>query len=187
MHAVYEGDKAHMGSCFSKAVKMIRVVLTGGTVVPTGHAGVAGFGASGLNPALGLAGNAAAASLTSFSDTSFASSAVAQGQIVSVLASHREMGGHCKTSVKVFIPQRTAMGCSRGKLLGQRGSMLKQLMQEAGCHFAIRGRGSTKDEAEKPSSHITEELHVLVDYEGPVAMRDTTLHNAEMLIRAILT
>jgi hypothetical protein len=41
----------------------------------------------------------------------------------------REMGGHCKTSVKVFVPQRTVMGCSRGKLLGTRGSMLKQLMQ----------------------------------------------------------
>jgi len=187
VYAVYEGDKAHMGSCFSKAVKLIRVVLTGGTVVPTGHAAVAGFGASGLSPAMGMAGNAAAASLTSFSDASYASSAVAQGQIVSVLASHREMGGHCKTSVKVFIPQRTAMGCSRGKLLGQRGSMLKQLMQEAGCHFAIRGRGSTKDDAEKPSGPMTEELHVLVEYEGPVAMRDTTLHNAEMLIRAILT
>jgi hypothetical protein len=34
---------------------------------------------------------------------------------------------------------------------------------------------------------LIEELHVLVEYEGPMAMRDTTLHNAEMLIRAILT
>jgi hypothetical protein len=54
------------------------------------------------------------------------------------------------------------------------------------CHFAIRGRGSTKEEDQKPP-HLVEELHVLVEYEGPLAMRDTTLHNAEMLIRAILT
>ena len=47
-----------------------------------------------------------------------------------------EMGGHCKTAVKIFIPQRTVMGCSRGKLLGTKGSMLKQLMQEAGYVFS---------------------------------------------------
>jgi len=53
---------------------------------------------------------------------------------------------------------------------------------ECSCHFAIRGRGSTKEDADK----LQEELHVLVEYEGPLPMRDTTLHNAEMLIRAIL-
>jgi len=181
VYAQYEGDKSLMGSCYSRAVKLIRLVLTGGTVVPSGH------GLPAIPAFAGASVNAAAATtLSSFSDAAYASTAVANGQIVSVLASHREMGGHCKTAVKVFVPQRTVMGCSRGKLLGTRGSMLKQLMQEAGCHFAIRGRGSTKEDADKPP-HLQEELHVLVEYEGPVPMRDTTLHNAEMLIRAILS
>lgn len=182
VYAQYEGDKMHMGQCYSRAVKLIRLVLTGGTVVPSGPAHM-GLGAAAI-PSFG-AGAPMAPSIGA--DQAFANSAiqlqVESGQIVSILASHREMGGHCKTAVKVFVPQRTVMGCSRGKLLGTRGSMLKQLMQEAGCHFAIRGRGSTKEEP----AHLVEELHVLVEYEGPVAMRDTTLHNAEMLIRAILS
>jgi len=35
--AQYEGDKSLMGSCYSRAVKLIRLVLTGGTIVPSGH------------------------------------------------------------------------------------------------------------------------------------------------------
>ena len=184
----YEGDKSHMGPCFARAVKLIRVVLTGGTVVPTAQGG--GFQQQAVNNPYGgvvvPGGNMPQQSQPGFTEQALVANAVGSGQIVAVLAGHREMGGHCKTSVKVFVPQRTVMGCSRGKLLGTRGSMLKQLMQEAGCHFAIRGRGSTKDDSDKPS-HMQEELHVLVEYEGPLSMRDTTLHNAEMLIRAILT
>jgi hypothetical protein len=145
VYVQYEGDRQHMGACYSRAVKLIRLVLTGGTVVPSGQGALGAFGAT---QGVSAFGAAPAATQAAFTADSFASTAiqlqVANGQIVSVLASHREMGGHCKTAVKVFIPQRTVMGCSRGKLLGTRGSMLKQLMQEAGCHFAIRGRGSTK-------------------------------------------
>jgi hypothetical protein len=35
VYVQYEGDKTHMGPCFSRAVKLIRVVLTGGTIMPT--------------------------------------------------------------------------------------------------------------------------------------------------------
>jgi hypothetical protein len=52
--------------------------------------------------------------------------------------------------------------------------------------MAIRGRGSSKSEDQKPA-HLQEQLHVLVEYEGPTLMRDTTLSNAEMLVRAVLT
>lgn len=95
VYVQYEGDKMHMGQCYSRAVKLIRLVLTGGTVVPSGHAAMGlGVGAptissfaAGANPAASGLGSAFGA------DAAFANSAiqlqVANGQIVSVLASHR--------------------------------------------------------------------------------------------------
>ena len=69
-----------------------------------------------------------------YADPSWASVAVASGQIVSVLASSNELGGgNCKATVKIFVPLQTPLGESRGKLLGSRGSTLKQLVVESGC------------------------------------------------------
>lgn len=134
-----------------------------------------------LDSGYGAAGGAG------FTDPNFASIAVATGQIVSVIASNTETGGgQVKTVVKVFIPERTLMGESRGKLLGQRGATIKALTAESGCQMAIRGRGSSKSEDMKPA-HLQEQLHVLVEYEGPALNRDTTVAAAEMLIRDVLT
>jgi len=154
------------------------------------HAALPSLGADSFGQQMPSGVGAAAdggAALSSFSDPAYASIAVASGQIVSVMANNTETGGgQCKTTVKIFIPTQTVMGESRGKLLGQRGSMIKQLTQESGCQLAIRGRGSSKSEDMKPA-HLQEQLHVLCEYEGPVVMRDTQLSNAEMLIRAVLT
>jgi len=73
---VYEGDKSQMGACYSRAVKLIRLVLTGGTVVPSGQAPHHAYvGAPGM-PAYGGAA-AGATQLGSYgADPAFASNAV---------------------------------------------------------------------------------------------------------------
>jgi len=76
--------------------------------------------------------------MSQYADPSWASVAVASGQIVSVLASNNEMGaGNCKATVKIFVPLQTPLGESRGKLLGPRGTTLKQLMVESGCQVPV--------------------------------------------------
>ena len=76
MYCVYEGDKSQMGACYSRAVKLIRLVLTGGTVVPSGQAPHHAYvGAPGM-PAYGGAA-AGATQLGSYgADPAFASNAV---------------------------------------------------------------------------------------------------------------
>jgi len=206
----FEGPVVMRDTTLSNAEMLIRAVLTPATDPQAGQHAVSQYevmkqqlqqtygSAYGMPPpqqlphaglpSLGGDGGAAGGgSLQSFSDPSYASIAVASGQIVSVMATNTETGGgQCKATVKIFIPTQTVMGESRGKLLGQRGSMIKQLTAESGCQLAIRGRGSSKSEDMKPA-HLSEQLHVLCEYEGPVAMRDTQLNNAEMLIRAVLT
>ncbi len=48
VYCVYEGDKSQMGACFSRAVKLIRLVLTGGTVVPSGQVAHHAYGAAAM-------------------------------------------------------------------------------------------------------------------------------------------
>ena len=100
-------------------------------------------------------------------------------------------GGQCKATAKVYIPVRNETGedC-RGRLLGVRGSMLKQLISESGCHMALRGRGSCHPPGTgscmRCLENLHEPLHVLVVFTGPAEWRDTTISNAGALIRAVL-
>lgn len=128
---------------------LVRTVLSGGSI-PQSHAGqgypghqaaysqhAGGFGAAGYG---GGYGGVAAAAFGSV-DTQMAETAVAAGQIVSTLASHLDLPSNtCRTSVKIYIPEKSKLGCSRGKILGQRGTTLKQLQAESGCKLSIRGR-----------------------------------------------
>jgi len=199
----YEGPTLMRDTTLSNAEMLVRAVLTPAAegMPGQGHAvsqydmlkqqmqqtfGAAAFASPQL-PGAGLPGAGMATVANVPNDPGYVGLAVAGGQIVSMQTSNTETGGgQCKTTVKVYVPQRTVMGESRGKLLGTRGSTLKQLIAESGCQMAIRGRGSSKSEDMKPP-HLQEQMHVLVEYEGPALMRDTAVNKAEMLIRAVLT
>mmetsp|Transcript_11162 Transcript_11162/g.22407 ORF Transcript_11162/g.22407 Transcript_11162/m.22407 type:complete len:496 (+) Transcript_11162:238-1725(+) len=198
VYAVYEGLPEHRDNCFAAALRLVRTVVTGGTVPPpTSSGGNYGQAAQGGGQAqwLSLQGGGGL-QLASASDCAFAASAAQQGQIASVVSSNKEIAGLCKTGVKIFIPQRTSIGDSRGRLLGQKGATLKQLQLETGLRLSIRGKGSMRlpGGAEEVAmlatpqyAHLNEELHVLMEYEGPLAERDQTINSAELLIRAMLT
>ncbi|KAL4236144.1 RNA binding [Mactra antiquata] len=75
-------------------------------------------------------------------------------------------------SVKIRIPAKEYPKVNfSGKLLGPKGSTLKQLQQETGCKLSILGKGSMRDKNKEEElrkeggkyAHLNEELHVLVE------------------------
>ncbi|KAJ1471752.1 hypothetical protein T484DRAFT_1557393, partial [Baffinella frigidus] len=82
-----------------------------------------------------------------------------------------------------------------GRLLGPRGATLKQLENDSGCRLFIRGRGSLRSadphlEAQKARlpgfEHLNEELHLLIEHQGPPDAREAALLLAERQVRMLL-
>lgn len=78
----------------------------------------------------------------------------------------------CSNAVKVRIPAREYPKVNfSGKLLGPKGSTLKQLQQETGCKLSILGKGSMRDKNKEEElrkeggkyAHLNEELHLLIE------------------------
>lgn len=72
---------------------------------------------------------------------------------------------------------------------------MKQMQKESRCRMYIRGRGSLKFKdsqqeqlkANLPGNeHLKEELHVLVEYDGPSDARASCLKRAEEMVRELL-
>ncbi|XP_052256664.1 KH domain-containing, RNA-binding, signal transduction-associated protein 2-like isoform X1 [Dreissena polymorpha] len=75
-------------------------------------------------------------------------------------------------AVKIRIPSKEFPRVNfSGKLLGPKGSTLKQLQQETGCKLSILGRGSMRDKNKEEElrkqggkySHLNDELHLLIE------------------------
>jgi len=80
-----------------------------------------------------------------------------------------------KLAVKIRVPVKDYPKYNFvGKLLGPKGSTLKELQQQTGCRMAIMGKGSMRDkDAEEERrkeggkyAHLNEDLHVLVECLG---------------------
>ena len=135
----YEGTSEERNSRFRTAESLVRIVLSGGTIAQS--SGGMGFGHFGGAYGAGYGGGYGAAGIGGLGTEQMAESAVAAGQIMTVMASHADLPGNmCKSSLKVYIPEKTGLGCSRGRILGQRGSTLKQLQAESGCKLTLRGK-----------------------------------------------
>eukprot|EP00960_Hanusia_phi_P078458 768818-Hanusia_phi.AAC.7 len=179
----YEGPRERMGASFTKVLLLVKKIIHGEIIQPSTMSG---------NMGLSLQESQMKGNLMSSGYNDFPAGGIGLSNALmfnTQVVHNREFGSLCRTSIKIFIPQKTPMGCSRGKLLGTRGSMLKQLMNETGCHLALRGRGSMKEDrdGDAKTSHSEGELHVLADYEGPIAARDGALQNVISLVRAVLT
>uniref|UniRef100_A0A8C5W9R4 KH domain-containing, RNA-binding, signal transduction-associated protein 2 n=1 Tax=Leptobrachium leishanense TaxID=445787 RepID=A0A8C5W9R4_9ANUR len=82
-----------------------------------------------------------------------------------------------KLSEKVLIPVKQYPKFNFvGKLLGPRGNSLKRLQEETGAKMSILGKGSMRDKekeeelrksGEAKYSHLTDELHVLIEVFAP--------------------
>lgn len=75
-------------------------------------------------------------------------------------------------AVKIRIPVKEFPKVNfSGKLLGPKGSTLKQLQQETGCKLSILGKGSMRDKVKEEElrkeggkyAHLNEELHLMVE------------------------
>lgn len=75
-------------------------------------------------------------------------------------------------ALKIRIPAKEYPKVNfSGKLLGPKGSTLKQLQQETGCKLSILGKGSMRDKTKEEElrkeggkyAHLNEELHLLVE------------------------
>mmetsp|Transcript_44960 Transcript_44960/g.141536 ORF Transcript_44960/g.141536 Transcript_44960/m.141536 type:complete len:437 (-) Transcript_44960:176-1486(-) len=187
----YEGPRERMAATFSKVLLLVKKIIHGEIVQPPSMGMSGSIGMSGsMGMALHEPQMKGSSMSSGYNDYSAGGMGPGSPPMFNTQVVHnREFGSLCRTSIKIFIPQKTPMGCSRGKLLGTRGSMLKQLMHETGCHLALRGRGSMKEDrdGDAKGANSEGELHVLADYEGPIAARDGALQNVVSLVRAVLT
>ncbi|KAK9702108.1 KH domain [Popillia japonica] len=84
-----------------------------------------------------------------------------------------------KVCVKVLVPTREHPRYNFiGKILGQKGSTLKQLQEETMCYISICGRGSIRDRQKEEElrqslepkyAHLHDDLHVDINTLGPPA------------------
>ncbi len=79
--------------------------------------------------------------------------------------------------MKIFVPMTSTdarKGSSRGLLLGSGGNTLRSMQSESKCKLTIKGKGSSKGSHEvAPGTDSEEEdLHLLVEYDGPASGRD---------------
>ncbi|CAK1543484.1 unnamed protein product [Leptosia nina] len=84
-----------------------------------------------------------------------------------------------KVTVKVLVPIKEHPKFNFvGKLLGPKGSVMKQLQEETMCKMAILGRGSMRDRSKEEElrnsldpkyAHLSDELHVEVSALAPPA------------------
>lgn len=82
-----------------------------------------------------------------------------------------------------------------GKLLGQKGSNLKNLQEETMCYMNICGRGSMRDREKEEElrlslepkyAHLTEDLHVEIHTIAPPAEAHTRIAQALIQVRKYL-
>ena len=79
--------------------------------------------------------------------------------------------------MKIYVPTTSIdvrKGSSRGLLLGSGGNTLRAMQNESRCKLTIKGKGSSKSSHDPAPGTDTdeEELHVLVEYDGPASGRD---------------
>mmetsp|Transcript_11816 Transcript_11816/g.21592 ORF Transcript_11816/g.21592 Transcript_11816/m.21592 type:complete len:307 (+) Transcript_11816:121-1041(+) len=102
--------------------------------------------------------------------------------------------GVVRKSVKVNIPiDRYPQYNFVGRLLGPRGSTLKQLQRETNTWIRIRGRGSMRDKQEEArirnnpgNEHLLEPLHVHIEAKAPPGAVDALLASAESKVSQLL-
>jgi len=102
--------------------------------------------------------------------------------------------GKIRKSVKINIPvDKYPQFNFVGRLLGPRGSTLKQLQRDTSTWIRIRGRGSMRDKQEearvrnKPGNeHLLEPLHVHIEAQQAPGAIDAVLSNAEAKVKALL-
>jgi len=106
----------------------------------------------------------------------------------------QEANGQMRKSIKVPIPtDRYPQYNFVGRLLGPRGSTLKQMQRDTQTWIRIRGRGSMRDKQEEARirnqpghEHLLEPLHVHIEARGDQNMIDHLLSNAEQVVKGLL-
>jgi hypothetical protein len=98
--------------------------------------------------------------------------------IRSVLLPEQTSALGVRVAMKIFIPTTSIdarKGSSRGLLLGSGGNTLRAIQNESRCKLTIKGKGSSKSTTQDTApgtDNEEEELHVLVEYDGPASGRD---------------
>ncbi len=90
--------------------------------------------------------------------------------------------------MKIFVPMTSTdarKGSSRGLLLGSGGNTLRAMQSESKCKLTIKGKGSSKGSHEvAPGTDEEEDLHLLVEYDGPASGRDQVHQIIQQTARA---
>ncbi len=96
--------------------------------------------------------------------------------IRSVLLPDQASVSGIRGTMKIFVPMTSTdarKGSSRGLLLGSGGNTLRAMQSESKCKLTIKGKGSSKGSHEvAPGTDEEEDLHLLVEYDGPASGRD---------------
>eukprot|EP00960_Hanusia_phi_P027939 747116-Hanusia_phi.AAC.3 len=132
----------------------------------------------------------------SLHDSKNASPTCSQAEAAKGVDESRIEVAHEKKVLKIRIPVEVYPGFNFiGRILGPRGATLKNLEAESGCRLYIRGRGSLR--SNDPSlelskmgqpgyEHLSEDLHILIEFEGPTEQSYKSLSIAENLVKKLL-
>mmetsp|Transcript_5629 Transcript_5629/g.10148 ORF Transcript_5629/g.10148 Transcript_5629/m.10148 type:complete len:329 (+) Transcript_5629:172-1158(+) len=102
--------------------------------------------------------------------------------------------GKIRKSIKIPIPvDKYPQYNFVGRLLGPRGSTLKQMQRETGTWIRIRGRGSMRNKQEEArirgmpgNEHLNEPLHVHIEAQQEPGVVDAVLEVAKSTVQTLL-
>jgi len=110
------------------------------------------------------------------------------------MAQPANTAGKIRKSIKIPIPvDKYPQYNFVGRLLGPRGSTLKQMQRETGTWIRIRGRGSMRNKQEEArirgmpgNEHLNEPLHVHIEAQQEPGVVDAVLEVAKSTVQTLL-